>query len=67
MNCEAILKLLEGCWSETLPERYDQYDHQLETLAKRALFTPSIVDKCSFIGHKLRFAAWLATNTHAYD
>ena len=26
-------------------------------LCKKALFAPSVVGKCSFIGHKLRFAA----------
>ena len=30
---------------------------KLTDFRKKALFAPSVVGKCSFIGHKLRFAA----------
>ena len=30
-------------------------------LGKKTIFAPSVVGKCSFISHKLIFAAWLGT------
>ena len=36
---------------------YYDFTRIIGGLGKKALFAPSVVGKCSFIGHKLRFAA----------
>ena len=53
------LRDINGLASSQIKKMSDRCRSQ--DLGKKTIFAPSVVGKCSFIGHKLIFAAWLGT------